>query len=77
MMGLCVTFPKIDSLVRGIFKSVGSKGEVKFYAGRQKWKVNSVGNVTSFAAGRNQKSWRWIPHQTAKNHTKKSKVWRT
>ena len=42
MMGLCVTFPKIDSLVRGIFKSVGSKGEVKFCAGRQKWKVNSV-----------------------------------
>jgi len=41
MMGLCVTFPKIDSLVRGIFKSVGSKGEVKFCAGRQKWKVNS------------------------------------
>ena len=42
MMGLCVTFPKIDSLVRGIFKCVGSKGEVKFCAGRQKWKVNSV-----------------------------------
>jgi hypothetical protein len=36
-----------------------------------------VGNVTSFAAGRNQKSWRWIPHQTAKNHTKESKVGRT